>query len=81
LYLIRDIKAGSLVKQGPRSEESSFQRLPRLERPHPLLEAAEEDDRPWLENGQFAAEALALLLQVNQGWLAEDDAVDRAADG
>lgn len=41
-----------------------------------LLHAAEEDDRPWLENLQLGAEGLVLLLQVHDRGLAEDQAVD-----
>ncbi len=52
----------------------------RLQRPHPLLEAAKEDNRPRLEDRQLAAEAPALLFEVDDGRLPEDDAVDSAAD-
>lgn len=53
----------------------------RLEGAHALLDAAPVDDGPGLEDVELAAEALALLLEVDDGRLAGDDAVDGAGGG
>ncbi|KAH7369114.1 hypothetical protein B0T11DRAFT_278240 [Plectosphaerella cucumerina] len=49
---------------------------PSSQRTHALLDAAPVDDGARLENVELAAEALALLEEVDDGGLAEHDAVD-----
>lgn len=49
-----------------------------VERAHALLDTTPVDDWPRLENAELVGEDSALLLETDDGGLAEDDAVDCA---
>jgi len=47
-----------------------------LEWAHPLLQTAPVNDWPWLEDVELGSEALALLLEIHNGRLPDENAID-----